>query len=550
MQSDESADLIITGDVYTVNPTGPWAKALAIKGGRIVAIGGVDEVADHKGAGTEVLELAGGMVLPGFQDAHVHPPSSGMDRLRCNLEEVVDLEEVKRIVAGYAADNPTAEWILGGGWSMSTFPNGLPTRELLDELVPDRPAFLSVRDGHTAWVNSRALELAGITAETPDPPAGRIERRPDGEPYGVLHEHAMSLVEDLAPTPTKKEVLEGLLVAQRHLHSLGITAWQDAAVGDTPWGNSFDAYVEAAGNGDLTARVIGALWWDRERGEEQVEELTAMRAAGVVGRFAATSVKIWQDGILENFSASMLEPYLDEYGKPTGNRGQDNVDPERLPGYVTRLDREGFQVHFHAIGDRAVRQCLDAIEAAREANGPNDHRHHIAHIQVVHPDDVPRFAALDVVANAQPLWACHEPQMDELTIPFIGPERTRWQYPFGSLKRTGARLAFGSDWSVSSANPLEEIEVAVTRVAHDERDNEPLLPEERIDLATAVEAFTLGSAFVNHMEDSTGSIEVGKLADLAVLDRNIFRDGPIADAKVTMTFVEGSTVYEAGSVGS
>ena len=547
----DDAELVLTdAAVYTVDVSRPWAEAVAVRGGRIAAVGSAEEIDGLVGSRTKVLRCGGRMVLPGFQDAHVHPPPSGLDRLRCNLEEVVDLEEVKRIVAGYAAEHPEVEWILGGGWSMETFPRGLPTRELLDELVPDRPAFLSVRDGHTAWVNSRALELARINASTADPPVGRIERRPDGEPAGVLHEHAMLLVESLAPTPTTEELTEGLLVAQRYLHSLGVTAWQDAAVGDSPWGNSFEAYRVAAGRGDLTARVVGALWWDRERGEEQVDELLEMRAAGSVGRFRATSAKIWQDGILENFTASVLEPYLDETGRPTGNRGLDYVDPQALPGYVTRLDREGFQVHFHAIGDRAIRECLDAVEAARGANGPSDHRHHIAHIQVVHPEDVPRFGELDVVANAQPLWACHEPQMDDLTIPFIGPERAGWQYPFASLLRAGARLAFGSDWSVSTADPLKEMEVAVTRVDPDERSNDPLIPDEAIDLETAIEAFTLGSAYVNHLDEETGSVTEGKLADLIVLDRNLFdaENFHVADAKVLRTFVEGAEVYAEDTV--
>jgi predicted amidohydrolase YtcJ len=299
--------------------------------------------------------------------------------------------------------------------------------------------------------------------------------------------------------------------------------------------------------------VIAALWWDRHRGIEQVEDLIAARTRTPVGRFVATSVKIMQDGVIENQTAGVLEPYLDANGAPTDNRGKSFVDPEELKAVVTRLDAEGFQVHFHAIGERAVREALDAVEAARGVNGPNDLRHHIAHIQVIHPEDVPRFRGLDVVANAQPLWAVNEGQMLHLTIPFLGPERSTWQYPFGSLARTGAVLAMGSDWSVSSPDPIEQMHVAVNRqapatYAYGGESEEVFLPDERIDLPAAIAGFTINAAYANHLDDVSGSIEVGKLADLAVLDRNLFTLAPesIHEATVLATYVEGEPVYEAG----
>ena len=434
---------------------------------------------------------------------------------------------------------------------MDAFPGGTPTRELLDRLVPDRPAFLPNRDGHGAWVNSKALELAGITGQTPDPPDGRIERDERGEPSGTLHEGAMDLVEKLMPPVSEEDMRRGLRAAQEYLHSLGITAWQDAIVGGSY--PSLEAYVSAAGKGELTARVVGALWWDRHRGGEQIEELIAKRDRSFVGRFRATTVKIMQDGVVENFTAGVLEPYLDSDRKPTANRGLSFVDPELLKGHVTRLDAEGFQVHIHAIGERAVREALDAIEAARRANGMNDNRHHIAHIQVVHPDDIPRFRKLGVVANAQPLWATFEGQMMHLTIPFLGPERADWQYPFAALVRSGAMLAFGSDWFVSSPNPMWEMAIAVNRMAPAKYANvfgetatkEAFLPAERLDLATAIHAFTMGSAYVNHLDDVTGSIEAGKYADLVVVRENLFELGldDLAEAKVLLTMVEGEPVF-------
>lgn len=554
-------DLILRGAaVYTVDPDAPWAEAVAVAGGRILAVGAEADVMALRTPATEVLDLDGKMLLPGFQDAHIHPPSGGVQLRRCNLDTVYDRDSYLRLIREYADSHPDEEWIRGGGWAMAAFPGGTPVKEDLDAIVPDRPVYLTNRDGHGAWVNSRALELAGITAETPEPPLGRIERHPDGSPSGMLQENAMDLVVGLMPRFSEEELQLGLGEAQRYLHSLGITAWQDAIVEEQQWGRSLDTYLSAAGRGDLTARVVGALWWRPKEGLEQVERLIELRERGAGGgRFRPTSVKIMQDGVLENFTGAMIEPYLDPCTSgdcrhdPT-NRGISMVEPEVLNQAVTRLDAAGFQVHFHAIGDRAVREALDAIEVARRGNGANDHRHHIAHIQVIHPEDVPRFAALDVTANAQPLWAAYDDQMVELTLPFLGPERSGWQYPFASLKRAGARLAFGSDWSVSSPDPLEEMEIAVNRSLRDEenvnpRAGETFLPDERLSLGDSIEAFTMGAAFVNHLDDVTGSIREGKHADLAVVDRNLFDDpARLADANVEMTLVDGQVVYDAGAV--
>jgi predicted amidohydrolase YtcJ len=551
------ADLaFVNGAVYTVDAARSRTHAVAVKDGRIVAVGSDQVIGEHLGPRTEVFDLDGRMLLPGFQDAHVHPVGGGVDRLQCDLHDLHSREDYLLRVKTYAHDHPDREWILGGGWSMDVFPGGTPTKDVLDAVVPDRLVFLPNRDGHSTWVNSRALEAAGITATTPDPADGRIERENSGEPSGTLHEGAADLVGRLAPQPTPDEVYEGLLEGQRYLHSLGITGWQDAIVSADVWMDNYSAYVRAAANGDLTARVVGALWWDRERGEDQIDQLLDLRERGRVGRFAATTVKIMQDGVCETFTAAVLEPYLDGHGHVTDKRGISFVEPEALKGYVTALDRLGFQVHFHALAERAVREALDAIEAAVRSNGPSDHRHHLAHIQVVHPDDVPRFRTLRAVANAQPLWAAHEGQMDDLTIPFLGEPRWRWQYPFGSLVRAGATLAMGSDWSVSSPDPLEEIHVAVNRMMpptylYGNDSDEVFLPDERLDLATSVAAFTMGSAYVNHLDELTGSIEVGKIADLTVVDRDLFAHPveEIANARVDATFVEGVPVYERNHAG-
>ena len=342
------------------------------------------------------------------------------------------------------------------------------------------------------------------------------------------------------PIPGRAEWEAAILEAQRHLHSLGITAWQDAWV--TP--HTLAAYRSLAESGQLTARVVGALWWDRRVGLEQIHGFLDQREAATGGTFHPRTVKIMIDGVVENQTGALLEPYCDGCGGHTASRGLTYLDHDVLAAAVTELDRVGFQVHMHAIGDRAVRSALDAVAAARAVNGPGFNRHHIAHVQLVHPDDIPRFRELDVTVNCQAYWAQSEPQMDELTIPFLGPDRAKLQYPFGELLRSGASLAMGSDWPVTTANPLEQIEVAVRRIDPSNRDNAPFLPEQALTVRAALDAFTTGSAFVNHDHDASG-IAIGKRADLAILDRNILDADPatIADARVTHTIAAGQVVH-------
>jgi predicted amidohydrolase YtcJ len=561
------ADLVLTGGpVYTADQArgrlirassagGQAASAVAVTGGRIVALtaAGDQRIRDLTGPATEVIDLRGRALLPGFQDAHVHPAFAGVTMVGCNLIGAATAAAALARISAYARAHPDREWIAGSGWRMEWFPGGTPGRELLDQVTDGRAAFLLNRDAHGAWASTRALELAGIDASTPDPADGRIERAADGTPQGTLHEGAATLVGRHVPEVSLADRLAGLLLAQAHMHARGITAWQDAIVGDyLGSADPLPAYLAAARSGQLTARVEGALWWDRRRGPEQLTDLLGRREQGQAGRFRANTVKIMQDGVAENFTAGMIEPYLDSCGCQTANRGLSYVDAASLREIVTRLDAARFQVHFHAIGDRAVREALDAVEAARAANGANDHRHHIAHLQVMDRADVPRFAALDVTANMQALWAAHEPQMDDLTIPFIGPERAAQQYLFGDLLRSGARLAAGSDWAVTSANPLRAVHVAVNRKLPGASGEEaaPFLPEQGLGLAEALAAYTAGSAYVNHLDGETGAIEPGMLADLVVLDRDPFDrpPGEIAATRVLLTCVEGERVYTADSV--
>ncbi|MER5423551.1 amidohydrolase [Streptosporangium roseum] len=518
-----------------------FAEAVLVRDGRIAAVGAESDVVRRAAPDHETVDLDGGLLTPGFTDSHIHPVQAGLERAKCDLAEVYGLPEYLERIGAYARAHPGHEWIDGGGWDMAAFPGGLPHRSQLDSF--DRPVYLIQRDHHAAWVNTRALELAGITRGTPDPADGRIERDADGTPSGVLHEGAMDLVGLLTPRPTARDLSDALVEAQAHLFSQGITGWQDAIVGSYAGSDDqLPTYIAAAASGRLKARVVGALWWDRARGAEQIPELMERReAAGGLERFRATSVKIMQDGITENFTAAVIEPYC-----RCGGTGLSYVDPALLKEYVAELDRHGFQVHFHAIGERAVREALDSFEGTAPAN-----RHHIAHLQIIEPSDVPRFAALGVTANLQPLWATHHAQMDELTIPFLGDERSAWQYPFADLQRAGTRFCAGSDWPVSIADPIQGMHVAVNRTepggsvhADYPTAQTPFLPGQSLDLATALTAYTAGSAWINH-DDDAGTITPGNRADLVVLDRDPFAE-PAADiwrTEVAMTFVGGEQVY-------
>ncbi len=379
--------LFHSGRVRTFDPAQPFAEAVAVRGDTIVAVGDVGDVRREVSPRAESVDLSGGLLIPGIRDAHVHPVHGGIDLLSCDLSGVtMDAQAYVAAVARYAAERPELPWITGGGWSMTAFPGGTPRADLLDVAVLNRPCYLVNTDRHGAWVNTNALRLAGLDRDVTDPSDGRIERDRDGAPTGTLHEGAARLVGDLTPPLGADDCLAALLIAQRHLHALGITGWQDAIVGEyLGYPDNFEAYRTLDARGDLTASVTGALWWDRTLGTEQIPTLVERRAlAESCDRFRATSVKIMVDGVVETQTASMLEPYGG--GHHPGSSGTPFIEREALASAVAVLDSAGFQVHLHTIGDRAVRDALDAIGALPD---PRRGRHQLAHTKSSIPPTFP-----------------------------------------------------------------------------------------------------------------------------------------------------------------
>lgn len=535
----EPAGLILTNAaITTMAAARPRAEALAVAAGRIVYVGDSRGALRFRGPSTRVVDLGGRMVLPAFQDSHVHLVAGGVKLGLCDLNGLGTREEVLAKVRAYAAAHPQAAWIAGGGWDLPLFPQADPRKEDLDAIVPDRPAVLDSADGHSAWVNSRALALAGITRDTPDPAGGRIERDPQtGTPTGTLRESAADLVQRLVPELGPEDHIRGLRAGLALANRFGIASIIEASAGP----ETLDAYAALDKSGELTVRVLASLYVDTDKGVAEVRRLAGLRRQYAGPRLTATSAKIFADGVMEPHTAALLEPYIDR----PGDRGTPLLEPEAFNELARALDLAGFQIHVHAIGDRAVRMALDAFEAAGRANGFRDLRHHIAHLELIDPTDIPRFKRLGVAANFQALWAYPDTYITDLTLPILGPRRSRWLYPIGSVARTGARIVGGSDWPVSSMNPLLAIQVALARRGPDAPPGEAWIPEERVDLATMLRAYTMNGAWLSHEERIHGSLETGKAADLIVLDHDLFAIPvfEIGRTRVLLTLLDGREVF-------
>lgn len=539
------AELIFrNAKIYTQDKNNPVATAIAIRDGQIIALGNDDDTDKWRGSKTRVIDLAGRPIMPSFGDAHVHPVFGGLAYSRCSMHGGNSIDDYKAVITKCVEETDSDRWVYGVGWAPGLFPpDGIPQKEILDTIAPDRPLVFRSTGGHSLWVNSKALELAGITKDTPDPANGRIDRDPvTGELLGGLQETAKDLVASFLPEPTQKDFQNAILYTIDHLNVLGISNFLDAGVDVAADGTSaiIDAYKVLQAAGDLNAHIEIAVKWNNEAGLEQIPAL--MTAANNVSgpNLSSHTLKIWIDGVIAQRTAALLEPYSDapaEHGEPT-------MTADMLNEVVSRFDAEGFQVMIHAIGDKAIRMALDAFDAAREQNGINDNHHQITHAELITSEDIIRFSELDVVANFQPLWSTMDPYM-QMTAVRIGPERMGYVYPANSVLKAGGKIVYGSDWSVASANPFEGIEVALTRRTPGQLDAVPLLTDEAVTLAQALEAYTLMVAYVNHNEDRTGSLAVGKSGDLIVLDQDIFTvpTYDISKTNVLLTLYAGEVVY-------
>jgi predicted amidohydrolase YtcJ len=546
-RASHSADLLlINGRVYTMNAQRDWAEALAIRDGRIIFVGSNEGAAAYEEGARELVDLKGKLVLPSFQDVHIHPVSGGVAYTGCTLFDTETLQQVLDKLRECVQEDPHAKYIRGQGWSWSVFiDQGPPHKRMLDAIESERPVVLGDADGHTLWLNSPALDLAGVTADTPDPEGGEIGREVGSrEPSGTLLEGpAMDLINAKLPAPTAEQKEAGLRYTQSYLNKLGITAIQDAYVRlrGNEADRSLETYVTLRDNGDLNLRVVAALYWEPGEGLDQIDAMREARDRYSGGRVQATAVKIWADGILETHTAMLLEPYTDQ----PDNSGLLMVSRDEMIQAVPMLDAAGFQVHIHAIGDATVRYALDSFEKALRTNGKRDSRHLTAHTQLVSLEDIGRFGELDAIAGFSPYWAYADSYVAEINPPQLGAARIQQMYPIKSILDSGGRVAFGSDWSVSTADPLLGIETAMTRIEPDGPATPVFLPEQRIDLPQAIAGYTIDAAYANFLDADTGSLELGKYGDLIVLSENLFEipTERISEATVEATLLEGEWVY-------
>jgi len=526
--------------VYTFDDERRKVDAVAIRDGVIIFTGSSTAAARFIDDNTDVTDLQQRMLMPGFHDAHAHVLAAGLAKAGCDLKDERDHDVIRAILEECAGSGDVGpdEWVTGSRWPLAAFPDGRPPKAWLDEIFAGRPAYFVDTFAHSAWVSSRALQIAGIGRDTPDPDQGIIERDAlTGVAVGVLRDSAMDLVARHLPEPSAADLAAALKTALVEVRRLGITAYIEPGLSE----RHLAAYRDADQSGKLTARVLASLSpiaWEAGKFGDEVYELVAGRAS-YKGRYLNTdSVKVYIDGIIETRTSYMLQPYS----------GGGNFPPfyakDELSSIYQKLDAMGLQIHTHAIGDAAIRLALDAYEHAREQNGPGDNRHQIVHLQLIDTADIPRFGELGVAADFQCLW-CYPDDYIDVAKDIVGAERVNRFYPVASVASSGGLIVGGSDWDVSSLNPLDAIETAVTR-QNPFDDSGPVLGSgENIELQAALEMYTRNAARVMRLETQSGSIEVGKRADLIVLDRDLFGI-PIHEvnqARILQTVLDGVEVY-------
>ena len=534
----------INGSIHTFNKDLSIVDSLLVENGLITKVGPRDLIINEIDEGFQIIDLKGKMMMPSFHDAHSHPIWDGINRLKCVLTDLYDIKSIQNVLNECLNSDltKTTGWIVGSGLHIGLFPAGNPNKSLLDDISKDIPIILWANDGHSGLANSKALELANITMSTQDPEYGLIERNPiTGEPSGTLRESiAINLVLDLAPKDRDSDYDKGLSIAQEMAHSFGITSVLEAAVGQ----RHMATYKRAADREELDLRVSTCLEYGKTNfvhDASTFEDVYLKLEEFNHPRINVNCVKIFVDGVLEGQTGALLEPYLD-----SGNIGELILEKDSLNKAVARFDSENRQVHTHAIGDRAVRAALDAYEYALKQNGSLDNRHHISHLQMISKVDIPRFFELNVAATFQAAWAMPDEYITGINIPEIGIERVNRMYPIQSVFQAGGLIVGGSDWAVTTMNPLIAIETAIRRQDPDDRLKGTLNKDERMGLTEMLKAYTINAAYIMHQENITGSIEAGKFADLIILERNLYDipSNEISEVRIMETIIEGKTVFK------
>lgn len=534
--------LIMHAKVYTLDPEKPWAQAVAIRKGKIQAVGRDEEVERYRGIDTKWINAGGKLVLPGFTDCHVHFYYGSASLRHANLEGAKDVTELRKRLTEYAAQHPDDAWILGHGWDYSMFGEaGLPDKKYLDDLFPNRPVFLEGYDFHTFWVNSKALALAGITKDTPNPRNGVIVRDPKtGEATGTLKEDADALIRRVIPEASHAEKLQTLRAGLQWTNRNGLTRVHSAR-----WDSDVLPLLdELRQEKQLSVRFHLAYWLkDLQLSTADLENIEAARRKYRDEWIDANSAKVVLDGVIESHTAALLEPYADD----PSTKGELAWKLEKYRVAILELDKRGVQIYTHAIGDAAVRTALDTYEFAAKKNHTHDRRHRIEHVETVGAADIPRFAKLGVIASMQPLHSYPDEDTLNVWVRDVGPDCASRAWAWNSIRQAGGHYAFGSDWPIVTLNPWQGIQTAVTRQTAEGTPKEGFVPAQRLSVAQAVEGYTLGAAYAGRMEKTEGSIVVDKVADVIIVDRNIFEIDPhtIGDTKVVTTIVGGKVVYEA-----
>jgi len=549
-QSTPPADLIITNaQIYTVNPQQKWAEAIAIRGDKIVAVGDAAKVDSYRGGSTKVIDAHQHLLLPGFTDSHIHFLDGSLNLQHLHLQDVKTLDQALALLKDFAKAHPDDAWLLGRGWDYTIFaPSGMPDKKYLDAVVPDRPVYIEGFDGHTWWANSKALQLAGITRDTPDPPGGSFVRDPKtGEPTGAVKEDAADeLIERVIPLTPREAKLNAIRAGMKEANRVGLVRVHSASdlvanIGDL---QNADLYDELHRAGEMTVRFYMAYRAAPPAlAADSVKEIEAARARYHDEWISAGAVKFFLDGVIESHTAAMLEPYSDD----PRQIGSLLWDPDKYKDAVAELDKRGIQIFTHAIGDKAVRLALDAYQHAAEVNQSKDRRHRVEHIETVSAQDIPRFGKLGVIASMQPLHSYPNEDTLHIWAGNIGPERASRAWAWRSIQQAGGVLAFGSDWPVVTLNPWPGVQTALTRQTSDGEPVGGFLPKQRLNLEDTIRAYTLGAAFAGHREKTEGSLEEGKLADLIILDRDLFKIEPsdIGETQVLLTMVGGKIVYQS-----